>query len=389
MPKARSGSIRKRGDVYYARVTYVDDTGRRRDKEKRANNKSHARRLIKDMLRELDDYGTQVFENGKTTFAELADFYEATYLVDPQYVGDRKIIGLRSSYDFKLRLKVLREYFGKKKLRSITHGDLERYKVARLQSPTVVGRNTRGTAKQGNPQTRQRSIATVHRELSLLRRVFNVAVRNGWMIRNPFDTGDPLIKPGDEKPRERIITPEEERKMLAACTGPRAHLRPIIICALDTGMRKGEIFKLKWVDVDLDGGLIIVRAFNTKTMRERQVAMTPRLTYELSALFDHSLKDPESLVFGINETVKNSFNKARKEAGLPDVRFHDLRHTAATRLVQGHIPLSEVGRVLGHTQPQTTYRYVNANVETARRAADALATFNQDAENSGDLVVVH
>jgi integrase len=57
---------------------------------------------------------------------------------------------------------------------------------------------------------------------------------------------------------------------------------------------------------------------------------------------------------------------------LPDVRFHDLRHTHATRLVGAHIPLSEVGRVLGHTQPNTTYRYVNANVETAKRASAAL-----------------
>ena len=388
MPKAKSGSIRKRGKVYYARVTYVDDIGKRREKEKRANNRSHAKELIKEMLRELDDYGSQVFENGKTTFAELADFYDETYLIDPQYVDGRKIVGLRSAYDYQLRLKVLKDYFGKKRLRSITHGDIERYKIARLKTPVVTGRNTRGTEKKGNPNTRQRSIATVHRELSLLRRVFNVAVRNGWMIRNPFDTGDSLIKPGDEKPRERILTRKEEERLLAACNGPRAHIRPIVIAALDTGMRQGEIFKLKWADADFDNGIITVRAFNTKTMRERQVAMTPRLIRELSTLFEHSTKDPESLVFGVTRTVKTSFNKARQAAGLADVRFHDLRHTAASRLVQSHIPLSEVGRVLGHTQPQTTYRYVNANLETARRAADALAAFNQD-EESGELVVIH
>jgi integrase len=80
---------------------------------------------------------------------------------------------------------------------------------------------------------------------------------------------------------------------------------------------------------------------------------------------------------------------ARKIAGLSDVRMHDLRHTAATRLVQGHVPLSEVGRVLGHTQANTTYRYVNANVETARRAADVLATLSENRQNEVEPTTIH
>jgi integrase len=78
--------------------------------------------------------------------------------------------------------------------------------------------------------------------------------------------------------------------------------------------------------------------------------------------------------------VKHSFDTVRRAAGLGDLRFHDLRHTAATRLVGLHIPLSEVGRVLGHTQANTTYRYVNANIETARRASAALDSFNAEVE---------
>ncbi len=71
----------------------------------------------------------------------------------------------------------------------------------------------------------------------------------------------------------------------------------------------------------------------------------------------------------------------RTKAGLPDVRFHDLRHTAETRLVAAHLPLPEVGRVLGHTQANTTYRYANANIETTRRAAALLDAFNQGVEH--------
>jgi integrase len=144
-------------------------------------------------------------------------------------------------------------------------------------------------------------------------------------------------------------------------------------------MRQGEIFSLRWRDVDLENGLVNIQAFHTKTMKDRQVAITTRLAIELERLKASAPDDPNSLVFGILDNVKRSFTAARNQAGLNDLRFHDLRHTAATRLVGAHIPLSEVGRVLGHSQANTTYRYVNANVETAKRAAAALDAFNAEA----------
>lgn len=161
-------------------------------------------------------------------------------------------------------------------------------------------------------------------------------------------------------------------------TPQRAHLRAILLCALDTGMRQGEIFSLRWRDVDMENGLLNIQAFHTKTMKERQVAITTRLALELERLKASAPDNADGLVFGIIDNVKRSFTAARSKAGLNDVRFHDLRHTAATRLVGAHIPLSEVGRVLGHTQANTTYRYVNANVETAKRAAAALNMFNSE-----------
>ena len=117
-------------------------------------------------------------------------------------------------------------------------------------------------------------------------------------------------------------------------------------------------------------------------MKERQVSLTARLTSELERLWEESPKDSRQRVFGIVSNVKRSFTAARKAAGLPDVRFHDLRHTHATRLVALHLPLAEVGRVLGHTQPNTTYRYVNANIETAKRASAALDAFNAEANTT-------
>ncbi len=197
---------------------------------------------------------------------------------------------------------------------------------------------------------------------------------------SPFAAGDSLISLADENKRERILTRERrETKLLAACETPqRAHLRAILICALDTGMRQGEIFSLRWQDVDFENGLLNIEAFHTKTMKERQVAITTRLALELERLKASAPDNSDGLVFGVLDNVKRSFTAARTKAGLTDVRFHDLRHTAATRLVGAHIPLSEVGRVFGHTQANTTYRYVNANVETAKRAAAALDMFNAD-----------
>jgi integrase len=131
-------------------------------------------------------------------------------------------------------------------------------------------------------------------------------------------------------------------------------------------------------DVDLDKGVFVVAAFNTKTMRSRTISLTVRLARELETIAAQATRRRDDLVFGIADNVKRSFDTVRRVADLRDVRFHDLCHTAATRLVSAHIPLSEVGRVLGHTQANTTYRYVNANIDTARRAAAALDAFNAE-----------
>jgi len=99
-------------------------------------------------------------------------------------------------------------------------------------------------------------------------------------------------------------------------------------------------------------------------------------------MYESSSKNAEDLVFNIKTSVKTAFSKVRSEANLPDLRFHDLRHTHATKLVSKHLALSEVGRMLGHTQANTTFRYVNRNVETARRAVAILDEMNRESEKN-------
>lgn len=364
MGKERSGYYKQdENKRWFARVTYTDEMGKRRNLKRMADTRTEAKELLKQMIRALDDQNEKVFQSEKMKFKELADYFTQHYLKPAEYVENRKVAGLRS-YDTALHhFRPVREFFDNRMLRAITYETISQYRALRLKTPT---RNDT-----------QRSIASVNRELAILRRVLGIAQRESWILRNPFSQGDSLISIADEKKRERILTKAEETNLLEACQGIRSHLRPILICALDTGMRQGEIFSLKWKNIDLDEGVITIDAYHTKTMKSRQIAMTARLTKELLVLYEKPTVDPNDLVFGIIDNVKRSFDFVRKLAGLADLRFHDLRHTAATRLVSQHLPLSEVGRVLGHTQANTTYRYVNANLETAKRAALLLDQFNQ------------
>jgi integrase len=120
---------------------------------------------------------------------------------------------------------------------------------------------------------------------------------------------------------------------------------------LDTGARKGEMLKLQWKDVDLDSRLITIQVLNTKTLKKRQVARTQRLFDELIKLRNESNQDLDSLVFGIKDNVRKSFSTACKIAGIKEggvdgLTLHSLRHSCATRLLKGQMPIQMVGRIL-------------------------------------------
>lgn len=307
---------------------------------------------IPEVISQLKQEVQRIISTSKpVTFAELVAHFEKHYLKPAEYVDGRKISGVRSLAPAQSAVNVLKARFGDRRLRSISFHDLRAFKQARLTEPTRHGK--------------QRKIATVNRELSKLRRMLNIAQREGWIAQNPFTNGECLISSADEVERQRILTREEEDRLLANCA---EHLRPIVICAIDTGMRRGEIFSLRWRDVDFERGTILVRAFNTKAMRERGVPMPFRLKAVMLALAEQTKRSDASRVFGVTNSVKSSFTTARKAAELLDFRFHDLRHTFITRLVAAGMPLPEIGKLVGHTQPKGTYRYLAADGNTIERA---------------------
>jgi integrase len=258
-------------------------------------------------------------------------------------------------------------YFGTRRLRDITYSDIRAYYDLRLKEPTHYHRSP--------------TIATMNRELGILRRMLNIAVRENWLARNPFSAGEPLISPASERRRERVLTLDEERQLLAACEHLSA-LRALYICLLDTGARLSELLKhLRWRSVCFASRTLTLEAMTTKTLKARQVSMTERMFRELTAHWVISSRQQDARVFNTTgRHARREFRLSCKPAkvayGSPNgITLHSLRHTAATRLVKGQMSLQMVGRLLGHSQPQTTYRYLSADSETAAQAAAIMDAF--------------
>lgn len=332
--------------LYYARVTYVVNQ-KRKAIWRSGVTKTEARDRLREALKERETLTIGGKFHPQTKFSTLMEWYLKSYVTAPTYRGDRKISGLRSGKTIKTNAKPLVDYFSDAAIGRIGHTDLETYKNERLGKPTVRNKGIR-------------SIASVNRELALARRVFGIAEREGWILRSPFRKGDTLISQADERRGTRVLPTEEEKKLLEACTGKRKHLAAIIVCALDTGMRRGEILSLQWGDVDLETRRITLSALNTKTLRSRTLPISNRLYCELAWLFTHKDED-EPRVFGFGE-VKRAFNAACKDAklnrGTDGLSFRCLRRTAATRWLQAGIPRDLVSKLLGHSSDtQITYRH--------------------------------
>ncbi len=365
MAKERNGYIGTNKDgKWFARITITNSNGKRSNIIRRAKDKGEARHILKLIRREIEDRADGFMEISKLSFNHLADFYESHYLKPACFVDERKVSGLRDWKRIEAFLKIFRAYFGKQKLKDINYSHIVSFRALRLKTPTQYKRH--------------RSITTVNRELTCLRRIFNIAIQENWLTKNPFSCGEPLIKISAERKRERILTIEEESRLLRACEHPqRKHLKPLLIALLDTGARKGEMLKLKWKDIDFEVRLITIQALNTKTLKKRRIAITKRLTDEFIKLRTKSNENLNSLVFGITDNVRKSFSSACKvanikEGGINGLTLHSLRHSAATRLVKGQMPIQMVGRILGHQNPVTTYRYLSANDETLYQAASIL-----------------
>ncbi len=369
----------------YARLQYKAENGKYQVKYKPITDKRTAKRVVEEMRQELQAHGEETLQADKLTFRELAGRYEKIKLVPAIYQNGIKISGKRSVASTKSALIPLQAFFKQKTIRSLKASDIEAYKTLRLNTPVEREINVKVETIDENGKTKitlrkekkitSRKLATVNRELALLRVILNFAVQNEWLIRNPFVLAKGIISMSAEVERDRVLSFAEESRLLAVCVDRRAHLKPILICALDTAMRRGEIFKMRWQDVNLLTNEIHIPQTNTKTEDARVVGITPRLKDELERLWEVSPKDYNQSVFGITDTIKRAWKTACRLANIEDFRFHDCRHTATTRMISSGSPHTEVMKITGHSQLKTFLRYLNITSETANKVASRLSNY--------------
>jgi integrase len=218
------------------------------------------------------------------------------------------------------------------------------------------------------------SAASINRELSLLKSILYAAEYDGLIASNPI-RGRRVKKLDENNSREKLILnlnlTDDDLRRLVDSAAP--HLKPILELALITGMRRGEILKMKWKDVDIRLGTIRVPEENSKTKRERFIPIDANLAAELDSIEkkgDHVFFNPET---GKNIVeIKRAFKTALKAAGIEGLHFHDLRHLAAYRLVKV-TDVVTASKILGHASIQMTMRYVHPTDADKRAAVEKAA----------------
>ena len=243
-------------------------------------------------------------------------------------------------------IKDLGKFFNGKFLFEITAKDIECFKLERL--------------KKVSP-------STVNRQLGTLRGMFNKAVAWGKLQESPMKSIKFLKEP---QGRLRFLETEEIVKLLSNCS---PSLRPIVVMAVFTGMRKGEILGLKWHDIDYKRGIITL--LDTKNGQKREVPMSETVKNAIIQVRKH----PESPYIFCNERgqprhdIRKSFSTALRKSDITNFRFHDLRHSFASQLVMSGVDLNTVRELLGHKDITMTLRYSHLAPRHKQHAVDILS----------------
>ena len=337
--KTKQGKIR-----YY--LDYVDKSGKRkRQVVKHAQTRAEAVLALQQKVAEILDSGLSPARIRKVGFKEFSELYLENYSKPTKkswkcdaYCLDAHLI----------------PFFGEKELQAITTFQIEKYRAERLDV---------GVKK-----------STTNRELALLKKMFNLAIDWGYCKNNPARK----VKQFSEKDnlKEQILSVDDEKKLLKECA---EHLRPIIMTALHTGMRRNEILNLKWNDVDLENRVIHV--VKTKSGKNRTVPVNEVLYQVLN---DRRTIRKSEYVYPNPETgksfvsIRHSFENACRRAEIQDLRFHDLRHTFSCRLIQRGCDIETLRMLLGHHSVTVTERYIHTNDEQKRKAVEFLSIEKSD-----------
>lgn len=265
-------------------------------------------------------------------------------------------------------LKIVKEYFGGMYLSDITPKKLEQFKAYLINDRKVAN-------------------STVNRYRAALSKMFNLGIENKLIKENPVKY---FKKMKEQNYKIRFLTIEEEQRLFAEIEKgyevitrerikkiiyPYSHIKPLVIAALQTGMRRGELFNLKWSNIDFDYGFIDL--LETKSGKSRKIPISEKLMNLLNSLdkvSEYVFINPETKLPYTD--IKHSFSSVLKKAKINDFRFHDLRHTVATRLVEAGIDLVVVKEILGHAEISTTMRYAHPVPKRKQEAISVLNSYN-------------
>lgn len=242
-------------------------------------------------------------------------------------------------------------------------GRFMNFKLTEFNTHTVEQYQTERLKKGNKP-------ATVNRLLAVIKHMFTKACE--WeMITEETRKKVHRVKflPENNK-RLRFLNKEECLSLISNCD---KHLKPIVITALNTGMRRGEIFHLRWDNVDLKHGFILLEMTKNGDRREIPVNDTLRSTLQgITRRLDvpYVFYDPST---GKPLTdIKHSFTSACRRAGIHDFHFHDLRHTFASHLIMAGVDITTVKELLGHKTLTMTLRYAHLAPSHKVKAVDIL-----------------
>ncbi len=342
----KTKGLYRRGNVYW--MCYKDINGK-------IQRESTGKTLQKEAERELSRRRREV-EEGKLPDTQKINYKFAELAKEYLKWTERQ----RSYKDKKLWIKQLIEVFGNLNVKDLNTRIIEQWQSKRL--------------KYNKP-------STVNRILATLKHMINKGVQ--WRM-----ASDGALKEvrnvkllEENNKRLRFLTVEECQTLIDCCA---PHLKPIVTVALHTGARKSEILGLKWEQVDLTHGFILLDTTKNGERREIPIDNTLR---ELFEEMPHSI---ESIyVFTDRDgnpykEVKKSFSTALKKAGISDFRFHDLRHCFASHLVMAGVDLISVKELLGHKSLTMTMRYSHLSHGHKRKAVNILdkVLSNNQTENS-------
>lgn len=234
--------------------------------------------------------------------------------------------------------------------------------------------------------------STINRELTVLKKMLSLAMEWGFELKkNPVLKGNYFSE--EKYRRERVLTPEEEMRLFQVAA---LHVKPVLSCALATGMRYSEILSLKWENVDLGERQIIIRAESSKSGKQRTVpinlslqAILLRLKRMNKGMSDYVFlyKDPKSGKLRHVITIRRAFTAACKRAKIKNLHFHDLRHTVGTRLNASGVDPISIKNILGHANLKTTEIYLHSSMSQMMAAVEKLdSSVVEKAKNPTELL---